>query len=376
VDRLVSQFALFTLLIGSFFQVGGVGRPLLAAKVATNAQSVDDEQGGATAKQGQDQVANLVHLGIDYARAGRYAAAESAYRKALRIDPHCVAAQINLGLAYFKANDFQDAIPPLDAAAHEGVDSDQVHTLLAMSMYALHRYEPASRHFEVLFKRQPTNTTLQYLLSESYMRSHQTEQLPGFLQQLQAVAPDSAVIHMLAGEQYDRLGQTEKAIPEFLQVEAGAPDMPLVHFALGYFYWEQNLLDKAAEQFEGEVKLKNGEAAEAEGFLGDIALRGGRQAEAEHLLRESLQIDPKVRIAHYDLGVICAEKKDTSAAVQHFRTAIALDTQRADAYYRLATLYRQLGDLNRQRALLAKVEQLHAAEHTTVADMVSAHETR
>jgi tetratricopeptide (TPR) repeat protein len=257
-----------------------------------------------------------------------------------------------------------------------GVDSDQVHTLLAMSMYALHRYQPASRHFEVLFERQPTNTTLQYLLSESYMRSHQTEQLPGFLQQLQAVAPDSPVIHMLAGEQYDRLGQTEKAIPEFLQVEAAAPDMPLVHFVLGYFYWEHNLLDKAAEQFEGEVKLKNGEAAQAKGFLGDIALRGGRQTEAEHLLRESLQIDPKVRIAHYDLGVICAEKKDTSEAVQHFRTAIALDTQRADAYYRLATLYRQLGELDRQRAMLAKVEQLHAAEHTTVADMVSAHETQ
>jgi tetratricopeptide (TPR) repeat protein len=373
--RLASQFALLILLL-SWLCYGGEGG--LAAVTAGAPLGLNGQQAGTSpsAKHGPDQVAELVHAGIEYAKAGRYAMAESAYRKALQIDPHCIAAQINLGLAYFKADDFQNAIPPLESAAHEGVDSDQIHTLLAMSLYAVHRYVPASRHFEVLFARQPTTLTLQYLLSECYMRSHQMDRLPGFLEKLQAVAPDSPVIHMLAGEQYDRLGQTDKAIAEFLQVEAAAPGLPMVHFALGYFYWEQHLLDQAAEQFEGEVKLSNGEAAQAKGFLGDIDMQNGRQAEAEPLLRESLQSDPTVRIAQYDLGVICAEKKDTAAAVQHFKTAIALDPERADAYYRLATLYRQLGQPERQKELLAKVKELHAAERMTVAEAMSAHDAR
>jgi tetratricopeptide (TPR) repeat protein len=370
--RLAFQCALLILLL-SWLCFGGEG-----GLAAVTAGAPHGQQSGTSpgAKHGPDQVAELVHAGIEYAKAGRYAMAESAYRKALEIDPHCIAAQINLGLAYFKADDFQNAIPPLESAAHEGVDSDQIHTLLAMSLYAVHRYVPASRHFEVLFARQPTTLTLQYLLSECYMRSHQMDRLPGFLEKLQAVAPDSPVIHMLAGEQYDRLGQTDKAITEFLQVEAAAPDLPMVHFALGYFYWEQHLLNQAAEQFEGEVKLSNGEAAQAKGFLGDIDMQNGRQAEAEPLLRESLQSDPTVRIAQYDLGILCAEKKDMAAAVQHFKTAIALDPERADAYYRLATLYRHLGQPERQKELLAKVKELHAAERMTVAEAMSAHDAR
>ena len=252
MKRLASQLALLIPVLGWLLYGGGGGRWLLAAAAADSPLGFHGEQAGTSTKHGPDQVAELVNAGIQYAKAGRYATAESAYRKALQIDPHCVAAQINLGLAYFKADDFQNAIPPLESAGHEGVDSDQVHTLLAMSLYAVHRYVPASRHFEVLFERQPTTLTLQYLLSECYMRSHQVDRLPGFLEKLQAVAPDSPVIHMLAGEQYDRLGQTDKAVSEFLQVEAAAPDLPMVHFALGYFYWEQHLFDQAAEQFEDE----------------------------------------------------------------------------------------------------------------------------
>jgi tetratricopeptide (TPR) repeat protein len=358
--RTVAQFAVAALLLSGVCRSESPGGSALTNKNAQSAQ----------------KVTSLVQQGIDYAHAGNYPLAESAYRRALSIDPHYLPAQINLGLAYFKSIDYESAIPPLEQAVREGVDSDQVHTLLAMSFYALHRYEAASRHYEVLFARQPANTMLGYLLAESYMRSHQTDKLPGFLRQLQAAAPDSPVIYMLAGEQYDRLNQTDKAIDEFLKAETAAPQLPMVHFALGYFYWEKHLMDKAAKQFQAEVELKDGEASQAKGYLGDIALNNGEYAEAERMLRESLAMDPKVRIAQYDLGVICAEKKDLSEAVEHFKSAIALDPRRADAYYRMAMLYRQLGQDDQRRALLAKVEQLNKAERATVADAFSAHDQR
>jgi tetratricopeptide (TPR) repeat protein len=323
------------------------------------------------------RAAALVQQGITYARSTRYHLAELAYRSALGIDPHCLPAQINLGLAYFKSNDYEHAIPPLEKAVKAGVDSDQVHTLMAMSLYALHRFEAASRHYEVLFTRQPANTMLEYLLAESYMRSHQTDRLPGFMQQLEAAAPDSPVIYMLAGEQYDRLGQTDKAIDEFLKAEAAAPMMPMVHFALGYFYWEQHLPDKAAEQFRAEAGLKDGEVSQAKAYLGDIALSDGNDAAAERMLRKSLAIDPTVRIAQYDLGVICAQASKPSEAIKHFESAVEIDPQRADAYYQLARVYGKLGKRDQQRALLARVKQLHEAEHATLADAFEAHgETR
>jgi tetratricopeptide (TPR) repeat protein len=323
------------------------------------------------------QVASLVQQGIAYARSANYHLAELAYSRALGIDPHCLAAQINLGLAHFKSNDYEHAIPPLEQAVEEGVDSDQVHTLLAMSLYALHRYEEASRHYEVLFIRQPANTMLEYLLAESYMRSHQTDRLPGFMQRLQGTAPDSPVIYLLAGEQYDRLGQTDKAIDEFLKAEADAPSMPMVHFALGYFYWEQHHMDKAAEQFQAEAGLKDGEVSQAKAYLGDIALSDGKDVAAERMLRESLAIDSMVRIAQYDLGVICAQAMKPSEAIQHFESAVTLDPQMADAYYQLARVYGKLGKRDQQRALLAQVKQIHETEEATLANVFDAHsETR
>lgn len=323
------------------------------------------------------RVALLVQQGITDARSAKYHLAELEYRSALGIDPQCLPAQINLGLAYFKSNDYEHAIPPLEQAVKEGVDSDQIHTLLAMSLYALHRFEAASRHYEVLFTRQPGNTTLEYLLAESYMRSHQTDRLPGFMQQLQATAPDSPVIYMLAGEQYDRLGQTDKAIDEFLKAEAAAPTMPMVHFALGYFYWEQHLMDKAAEQFRLEARLKNGEVSQATAYLGDIALSDGKDSAAERMLRKTLAMDPTVRIAHYDLGVICVQASNPSEAIKHFESAVDLDPQRADAYYQLARVYGKLGKREQQRVLLARVKQLHETEHATLTNAFEAHgETR
>src|SRR5580698_5919694 len=226
---------------------------------------------------------------------------------------------------------FQDAILPLENALRDGADSDQVHTLLAMSLYSLHRYKEAGIQLEILFKREPTNATLQYFLAESYMRSHQDEELPKLVERLHAISPDSPVVHMLAGEQYDRLGRTEDAIIEFQQAAATAPDMPLVHFSLGYLYWERHRMTEASREFHLEAELKNGEGAQALGFLGDIAMQTGNQAEAEQLFQESLRIDPEVRIVQYDLGVICAEKKQNVEAVQHLQTAIALDPKNSDA---------------------------------------------
>jgi len=280
-------------------------------------------------------------------------------------------AQINLGLAWFKSGSFEKAIPPLESAAQEGADSDQVHTLLAMSYYSLHRYTEAGRQFEVLYEREPNNTTVQYLLAESYMRSHQTDELPGLVERLYAVSPDSPAVHMLAGEQYDRLDRTADAIHEFQLAEAQAPDMPLVHFSLGYFYWEQHQLPEAVREFQLEADLKNGEAAQATGFLGDIALKNGNQAEAELLLRKSLQLEKDVRISHYDLGVICAQKKQGAEAAEHFQAAIALDPKSVDAYYQLAMVYRQMGQTDQQRTLLVKVSQMHEEERQSVGNTIS-----
>jgi DNA-binding SARP family transcriptional activator len=62
-----------------------------------------------------------------------------------------------------------------------------------------------------------------------------------------------------------------------------------------------------------------------------------------------------------------------SEAIEHFESAVELDPQRADAYYQLARIYGKLGKRDRQRALLARVKQLHETEDATLASAFKAH---
>src|ERR1700742_5275314 len=49
------------------------------------------------------------HLGLVRAMEGKYAEAVPAYRKALQLDPRQTGVQLNLGLALFKQQHFQEA---------------------------------------------------------------------------------------------------------------------------------------------------------------------------------------------------------------------------------------------------------------------------
>jgi tetratricopeptide (TPR) repeat protein len=311
----------------------------------------------------------LIDLGVSYANEGRYSLAGAAYRRAINIDPHSIPAWMNLGLAYFKAGNFSAAITPLSKVLAYEATNLQARTLLAMSYYSVGSYGPASRQFEALLTAEPNNTTVQYLLADSYLHSHQEKCLLDFLQKLLQSSPNSATVHMLMGEAYDNLGRTSQAIEEFKAAEAEAPSMPLVHFGLGYFYWEQRLFTQAAAEFQREIDSRGNQAV-AMAYLGEIALRGGNPEKAQPLLQEALRQNPKIRIAHFDLGIIYTQKKKYAQAEEELERAIALDPKRPDAFYRLAQVYRFEGKTQLEKDALGKVAQLREAERATLMEEI------
>jgi tetratricopeptide (TPR) repeat protein len=180
------------------------------------------------------------------------------------------------------------------------------------------------------------------------------------------LSPDSAALHMLAGEAYDRLNRTEEAIQEFKSAKEAAPFLPRIHFYLGYLHWERREYEEAAVEFEAERASPTGERAQAEGYLGDIAMRNGDTKSAELLLKSALRTDDRVHIAHLDLGIIYAEQNRFADAQRELEAAIALASNRVDAYYRLAQVYRAQGKLNLQQAMLSKVKQINEAKRLSV----------
>jgi tetratricopeptide (TPR) repeat protein len=76
------------------------------------------------------------------------------------------------------------------------------------------------------------------------------------------------------------------------------------------------------------------------------ALQSGRLPEAETLLRRVLHADPAHADAHNWLGVVCQQKGDGGAAVEHLKTAVALRPASADFANNLGITELKLGDFD------------------------------
>jgi tetratricopeptide (TPR) repeat protein len=76
------------------------------------------------------------------------------------------------------------------------------------------------------------------------------------------------------------------------------------------------------------------------------------------LLEKAVQLDPNLGPAYLQLGILYAEQKDSSRAIAAYRQAIAATPRLEEAHYRLAQLYRQMGETAQAQAELQLYAQM------------------
>ncbi|MGH9396574.1 MAG: tetratricopeptide repeat protein [Terriglobia bacterium] len=305
-----------------------------------------------------DSLQSLNNLGVLDAHLGKYPQAAQAYERALRLHPGSFPLLVNLGLAYFKGGNYRAAIKSLTSAVSIQPDNFQARTLLGMAYYGAKDFNGASGEFEKLIAAKPNNATLQYLLAESYLRSGQDQKLLHYFEQMLRQSPGSVTIHMLMGEADDGLDRTDQAIKEFKAAAALTPNQPDVNFGLGYLYWKNRQYDQASKAFQREIEA-GGDVAKSEAYLGDIALKQGKPRQARAWAEQATRAFPKMRIAHYDLGILDAQDKQYGKAETQLQEAIRLDPSRVEGRYRLAQVYRAEGKTSLAEAELKAVSGIH-----------------
>lgn len=124
------------------------------------------------------------------------------------------------------------------------------------------------------------------------------------------------------GERIEISGWTEK-LHRFSLLD---PDNPLAHY-----YYAVALSNRGQEPAEDS-------AMEAE-------------------LKRAIALDPKLGAAYLQLGRLYAARKDHPAAIAAFEKAIANLALPDEAHYRLAQVYRQMGDPNKARQEIALYKQ-------------------
>jgi tetratricopeptide (TPR) repeat protein len=149
---------------------------------------------------------------------------------------------------------------------------------------------------------------------------------------------------------YIFLGQMEKAVPvswpcSLQKLARFAHDQP--GNALGNYYYAL-VLWKRARRSENSTDAK----------------------QAEGLLKNAIQINPRLGEAHLQLAILYSERGDSGRAICAYKQAIAVDPGLSEAYYKLSLAYKQMGeDAKAQQQLQVYKE----AQKTAAAEIAQKH---
>jgi tetratricopeptide (TPR) repeat protein len=324
----------------------------------------------ALAQQYPSNAEPLAHLGLLESKQEHYAEAIKFYKRAMELNPTMPGLQLNLGLALFKAGDYEKTVAELGPLLKAHPDDQQLAILLGMSQYGLENFAAASPLLKQASDRDPQNRTLLLTLAHSCLLSRQYPCVVDAYHRLIALNAESAEVDMLVGEALDEMKDHEGAIREFRAAIAANPNEPNVHFGLGYLLWTRGQHQEAAEEFRREI-ANDPHHLQAMLYLADTLILRNQNEEARPLLEQVGNVDPNIAMQHVDLGIVYADEGQKEAALTQFETAIKLSPKDVNAHYRLARLDRSMGMTAEANVEFEKAKSLNKAEDDRLLKVMS-----
>jgi Flp pilus assembly protein TadD len=313
-------------------------------------------------------------LAIALARQAKEAEAITIYRQALKIRPGDPITTRNLGIAYFKAQRYKDALPLLEAFA-KSTQSFQAFELTGLTLFALDRYSEAAQYLERASQVQPEDLQTLGILAKAYFKAGKYQAVADVFARIMAIDPNSAEAHTMMGMAYDKMARDDEAEAEYEAAEKVDPHYMGVHSGLGIIYWKRGKIDQAITEFKAELSRYPADPV-SNYLLGEILNKQNQPADAAPHLKAAIAADPKYKEAFFELGKCEVMLKQPKEAVEPLRRAIALDGNYTQAHYMLATALRQLGLSAEATRELQIVHQIQAKQEATDIRHVSGNQSQ
>jgi tetratricopeptide (TPR) repeat protein len=225
---------------------------------------------------------------------------------------------------------------------------------LAEAEFRLAHYQAARLEAQRVLESDPRNAWGVYWLSQS-----NGELAQDCFSRVTSLNPESARVHEMLGQYYSVHHNFPRAKTEYLAALQLAPDLPDLHLGLGTVYLYGGEWSEAERELEKTLELTPGSAL-ARYELGDAYVQQRRWQPALEHLRRALD-DPALAVkARLDLATAEAEMGQTRQAVSEL-LPVAQNDQDGQIHYRLAGLYRKLGEKDRAREALAAFKRIQSA---------------
>jgi tetratricopeptide (TPR) repeat protein len=333
-----------------------------AAVVAHTAgpQTVEAEGAAITQDAGASRdSAAFNNEGSQLLQSGQAEAALEKFRQAAELNPDDPAIRFNVGLALFRLERYQEALPALEKSLGHAVSEPNARFLRGVIYYQFSEFELCAAELEKVRQHARFGEPALYRLVEAYRRTGRVEPSQQAFAELNSRYPDSPFVHQLMGIAYDSMHQPADAIREFEAALEANPRLPEAAFGAGYVHFKEGNLDKAAEWLAKELQLDPCHAA-AHRYLGEIALKQARFGEAAGRFEQSSECDPREPGTYLGWGAAVERLDQLERAWELYRKAAELDPDSSDVHYRLGRVLQRLGHTQEAQAAFERVKELRA----------------
>lgn len=209
----------------------------------------------------------------------------------------------------------------------------------------------------------PLPATIRFSLAMAYIRIGHPDWARKALEELAAENGKNALYPYWLGRLDYDAHHYDDAILKFQQAAQLAPDMAQAWDNLGLCYYRQNQNRLAVANFQKAIDL-NLKAGRADAWpylnLAITERAQNQRSEAEAHLREAIHLDPKLAVAHFQLGNVLEDAGRTEEAISEFQAAGRLDANYAEPHVALARIYRKLGRSADSKREVKTYLRLHA----------------
>jgi tetratricopeptide (TPR) repeat protein len=276
--------------------------------------------------------------------------------------PETRGVQYQIGLAYYRKNDFAQAQSAFAKAIEEDPKNREAVQLRGLSLFQMGRPTEA-----IPFLKQvqswigPANVDANYVLGLCYMHTQKYDEARKSFAQMYGVPPDSAAAHLFLARMLLRQGYDPIAEQNAQQAVAMDPKLPLVHYLLGEFYLYKSNVQKAIDEFELERQLNPGYPGTYD-RLGDSYSRVGKYDDAERALQRAILLDATATGPYILMGKVLVKKKEFASAATYLEKALRMDPSNYITHHLMGEVYRGLGRAEDADRELKRSEQLQSAQ--------------
>ncbi len=293
-----------------------------------------------------------------------FAAAESAFRRAIQADPTFVPAHRGLGIALWQQGKLDAAWTELSEVARLEPDSARAHYELGQLAWSIYN-GPAGKaaasaglspgdfqslalsETEKAVSLEPHDFNMRLDLSELELDAGRKKQAQadalGAIQ-LASSAPDRARAQVALARASFSTGDELGAEAAYKKAIAENPHSGSAYYGMGQISLFQRKPDEAEKYFKQAIQASP-DLAPAYAALAQLLVKGGQPMDALSILKKAVAIDPEDWQSQYQLAKLDMEAGDSAQAKELFTNILAAQPDFLPAGEQLALMHLREGDV-------------------------------